>query len=118
MISVICEWRFTCYAVLLHYVAWPHAVSGAAVVGHFFKAWRWGRRRKANLQRSFTFDTFPFPWPPGSEPSEDADPRVRAIPDAARELVRLRDAWLNPPGIAEADLKDRTLTKLYNERPQ
>ncbi len=55
---------------------------------------------------------------PGKEPSEDADPRVRAIADAARELVRLRDAWLNPPGIAEADLKDRTLTKLYNERPQ
>jgi type II restriction/modification system DNA methylase subunit YeeA len=64
------------------------------------------------------FDTFPFPWPPGKEPSEDADPRVRAIADAARELVRLRDAWLNPPGISEADLKDRTLTKLYNERPQ
>ena len=65
-----------------------------------------------------TFDTFPFPWPPGKEPSEDADPRVRAIADAARDLVRLRDAWLNPPGISEADLRDRTLTKLYNERPQ
>ncbi len=39
------------------------------------------------------------------------------IADAARELVRLRDAWLNPPDIAEADLRKRTLTNLYNQRP-
>jgi type II restriction/modification system DNA methylase subunit YeeA len=67
-----------------------------------------------------TFDTFPFPWPPGTEPTEADSPLVRAIADAARELVRLRDAWLNPPG-SEADLailKDRTLTKLYNARPE
>ena len=42
---------------------------------------------------------------------------MKAIAEAARELVRLRDAWLNPPGVAEADLKDRTLTILYNKRP-
>jgi type II restriction/modification system DNA methylase subunit YeeA len=65
-----------------------------------------------------TFDTFPFPWPPGKEPSEDSDPHVKAIADAARELVRLRDAWLNPPGASEDDLKDRTLTKLYNQHPE
>jgi type II restriction/modification system DNA methylase subunit YeeA len=64
-----------------------------------------------------TFDTFPFPWPPGTEPSEDKAPRVKAIADAARELVRLRDNWLNPPDIPEADLKKRTLTNLYNQRP-
>ncbi len=63
-----------------------------------------------------TFLTFPFPWPPGAEPTESEDSRVQAIAEAARTLARLRDAWLNPPGISEADLKDRTLTKLYNLR--
>ena len=33
---------------------------------------------------------------------------------ADRELVRLRDAWLNPPDASEAELKKRTLTNLYN----
>jgi type II restriction/modification system DNA methylase subunit YeeA len=61
------------------------------------------------------FDTFPFPWSPGKEPTED--PRVQAITQAAQELVAKRDAWLNPPGMAEADLKKRTLTNLYNARP-
>jgi hypothetical protein len=64
------------------------------------------------------FDTFPFPWPPGTEPAEADSPIVRAIAEAARELVRLRDAWLNPPGASEEDLKTRTLTKLYNARPE
>jgi type II restriction/modification system DNA methylase subunit YeeA len=58
-----------------------------------------------------------FPWPPGTEPGESEDPRVKAIADAARELVRLRDNWLNPPDIAPEELKHRTLTNLYNERP-
>jgi type II restriction/modification system DNA methylase subunit YeeA len=65
-----------------------------------------------------TFDTFPFPWPPGTEPSEEEDARVKAIADAARELVRLRDAWLNPPGASPEELKSRTLTNLYNQRPE
>jgi type II restriction/modification system DNA methylase subunit YeeA len=62
-----------------------------------------------------TFDTFPFPWPPGKEPKDH--PRVEAIAAAARELVTKRDAWLNPPDISEVDLKKRTLTNLYNDRP-
>jgi len=65
-----------------------------------------------------TFDTFPFPWPPGTEPSEAESRIVFNIAEAARELVRLRDAWLNPPGASEADLKSRTLTNLYNDRPE
>ena len=62
-----------------------------------------------------TFDTFPFPWPPGKEPKRD--PRVKAIAQAARELVQQRDAWLNPSGATEAELKKHTLTNLYNQRP-
>lgn len=61
------------------------------------------------------FETFPFPWPPGQEPV--ADPRVEAIARAARELVEKRDRWLNPEGAAEAVLKKRTLTNLYNDLP-
>lgn len=61
------------------------------------------------------FETFAFPWPPGQEPQDDH--HVQAIAEAARELVQLRDNWLNPPGIPEADLKKRTLTNLYNQRP-
>lgn len=63
------------------------------------------------------FETFPFPWAPGTEPAEDADARVAAIAEAARALVAKRDAWLNPPGASEAELKKRTLTALYNQRP-
>ncbi|MCL4864053.1 MAG: hypothetical protein KJZ93_31890, partial [Caldilineaceae bacterium] len=62
-----------------------------------------------------TFETFPFPWPPGKEPQDD--PRVQAISQAAKELVEKRDAWLNSPGLSEAELKKRTLTNLYNQRP-
>jgi type II restriction/modification system DNA methylase subunit YeeA len=64
-----------------------------------------------------TFDTFPFPWPPGTEPSESESPLVRAIADAVRELVRLRDAWLNPAGTSPEEPQKLTLTKLYNVSP-
>jgi hypothetical protein len=62
-----------------------------------------------------TFETFPFPWPPGHEPKDS--PRVSAIAEAARELVEKRDAWLNPPNASAEELKRRTLTNLYNARP-
>jgi len=61
------------------------------------------------------FETFPFPWPPGKEPVDD--PRVQAIAAAAKDLVEKRDRWLNPEGMGEAELKKRTLTNLYNQRP-
>ena len=64
-----------------------------------------------------TFETFPFPWPPGREPGEE-DPHVAAIAGAARELVTFRQAWLHPEGvsvvISEKQVKKRTLTNLYN----
>jgi type II restriction/modification system DNA methylase subunit YeeA len=62
-----------------------------------------------------TFETYPFPWPPGHEPQDS--PLVEAIAEAARELVAKRDAWLNPPDASAEELKRRTLTNLYNARP-
>jgi hypothetical protein len=32
--------------------------------------------------------------------------------------IRGQDAWLNPEGASESKLKKRTLTALYNQRPQ
>jgi len=52
---------------------------------------------------------------PGREPADD--PCAEAIAAAARELVEKRDRWLNREGASEAELKKRTLTNLYNERP-
>jgi len=61
------------------------------------------------------FETFPLPWPPGSEPAGDA--RVAAVAAAAAALDRLRRSWLDPAGADAATLKTRTLTNLYNARP-
>ena len=89
-----------------------------------------------------TFETFPFPegLSPDIPASEYADdPHAIAIAEAARRLVELRDRWLNPPEWVEwidepvpgypkrpvpreetaaQELKKRTLTNLYNTRPQ
>ena len=75
-----------------------------------------------------TFETFPSPWPPGSEPSQVQGTSGSAlhleqdIARWARELAAWRDAWLNPPPPAKGTLdvaydrliKARTLTNLYN----
>ena len=89
-----------------------------------------------------TFETFPFPE--GLSPDIPAaayadDPRAVAIAEAAQRLVELRDRWLNPPEwtawvdepapgypqrpvprneAAAKQLAKRTLTNLYNARPQ
>nr|WP_321442250.1 DNA methyltransferase [uncultured Hyphomonas sp.] len=87
------------------------------------------------------FETFPFPEGLTPDiPAEDYadDPRAQAIAIAAARLNELRENWLNPPDLvkrvpevvpgypdrilpvdekAEAILKKRTLTNLYNERP-
>lgn len=65
------------------------------------------------------FETFPFPWPPGSEPSETESEHVRAIARSVRELVAFRQKWLHPEAdqidqISKTQLKKRTLTNLYN----
>ena len=55
------------------------------------------------------FETFPFPEPNGEQ--------REAIAEAARELNKLREGWLNPPDVLAEELKKRTLTNLYNTRP-
>lgn len=99
-----------------------------------------GNQRRYNATR--TFETFPFP--DGLTPDIPArdyenDPRAQAIAAAAKRLDELRDAWLNPPDLVKIEpevvpgypdrilpkdaqavvtLKSRTLTNLYNQRPQ
>ncbi|MCB9932172.1 MAG: class I SAM-dependent DNA methyltransferase [Planctomycetes bacterium] len=63
-----------------------------------------------------SFETFPFPWPPGKEPAGDR--LVEAIASAAKELNELREGWLNAPGLSPAEARKRTLTNLYNKRPE
>ena len=98
-----------------------------------------GNQRRYNS--SFIFETFPFPeglTPNISAPQYANDRRAIAIAKAARELNEKREAWLNPtewvdrvPEVVQGypdrivakneqaakALKERTLTKLYNERP-
>ena len=82
-----------------------------------------------------TFETYPFPWPPGREPQpdltggrhlsgldDDGAARVADIAHWARALAQWREAWLNPPPPTPGTLdvaydrliKVRTLTNLYN----
>jgi type II restriction/modification system DNA methylase subunit YeeA len=87
-----------------------------------------------------TFETFPFPnglTPNITAAAYAADPRAIYIAQAAKKLDDLRKAWLNPPDLirievvpgypdrllpkdadAAKTLKQRTLTNLYNQRPQ
>lgn len=60
---------------------------------------------------STSFETFPFPYPPGKEPKNR---EVAAIASAAKELVEQRDRWLQ---TSEVSTGKRTLTNLYNARP-
>ena len=55
------------------------------------------------------FETFPFPRP--------TEEQREAIGAAAADLNDKRESWLNPPGISSAELRKRTLTNLYNQRP-
>ena len=114
----------------------------------FHEAWSlrlctWlGKGNDPRYTPTTTFETFPFPegLSPNIPASDYAnDPRAVAIAEAARRLVELRDRWLNPPEWVEWEdepvpgypkrpvprdeatakqLKKRTLTNLYNARPQ
>ncbi|MEX5596974.1 class I SAM-dependent DNA methyltransferase [Pseudophaeobacter sp. C1-32P7] len=114
---------------------------------HFHNAWTlavctWiGTGNDVTYSPTMTFETFPFPK--GLTPDTPAsdyvdDPRAQKIAEAAAELNRLRENWLNPPDLvdrvpevvegypdrlipkddkAAKELKKRTLTNLYNARP-
>jgi len=112
------------------------------------EAWatRIGNRIGAGNQRRYNGETIyeTFPFPEGLTPDIPAaayadDPRAQAIAIAATRLDELRENWLNPadlivrepevvpgypdrilPKDAEAakELRKRTLTNLYNARPQ
>ena len=90
-----------------------------------------------------TFETFPFPTgltPRDTVQSVPSGPLADAIASAAKRLNELRENWLNPPEWVDwvitpeeaaagfpkrpvakpgkdAELKKRTLTNLYNQRP-
>ena len=114
----------------------------------FHEAWSlrlgtWlGKGNDPRYTPTTTFETFPFPdglRPDIPATAYAADPRAIAIADAAHRLVELRDRWLHPPEWVEweeepvpgyprrpvprdeaaaKELKERTLTILYNLRPQ
>lgn len=91
---------------------------------------------------SLGFETFPFPeglTPNVPAQDYEGDPRAQAIAKAAKRLDELRGAWLNPPDLVKIEpevvtgypdrilpknaqaavtLRTRTLTNLYNQRPQ
>jgi type II restriction/modification system DNA methylase subunit YeeA len=127
-------------------VARDDDVSFGILQSHFHE-W-WSLRLGTSLEDrprytpTTTFETFPFPE--GLTPNIPAkdyadDPRAVAIAKAAKRLDDLRNAWLNPadlvriepevvPGypdrnlpkdtVAAVTLRERTLTNLYNARPQ
>ena len=103
---------------------------------------RLGQGNDPRYTPTTTFATYPFPEGltpdiPAADYAEDL--RAVAIAEAARWLVELRAHWLNPPDwvewvdepvsdypkrpiardeVAAKKLRTRTLTNLYNARPQ
>jgi type II restriction/modification system DNA methylase subunit YeeA len=126
-------------------VAREDDTSSGILQSRFHEAWalRMGTslEDRPRYTPTTTFETFPFPE--GLTPNIRAgdyasDPRAVAIADAARSLNQLRENWLNPPELvrrepevvpgfpdrliaidakAAKELKKRTLTNLYNQRP-
>ncbi|MCW3834512.1 class I SAM-dependent DNA methyltransferase [Sphingomonas canadensis] len=132
-VVIVCRDDDTTFGILhskLH-EAWSLALGGWHGVGN-----------DPQYTPSLGFETFPFPE--GLTPDIPAadyadDPRAQAIAAAAARLNELRENWLNPADLvvrvpevvagypdrilpkdedAAKELKKRTLTNLYNARPQ
>ncbi|HVP13774.1 MAG TPA: type IIL restriction-modification enzyme MmeI, partial [Phycisphaerae bacterium] len=96
---------------------------------------RWSRRMGTQLREAESgcrytpttcFETFPFPPLAGgiAREADAANEKQRQrIAVAATKLNELRENWLNPknadgsPALSDTQLKKRTLTNLYNDRP-
>jgi type II restriction/modification system DNA methylase subunit YeeA len=102
---------------------------------------RLGAGNQGRYNATRTFQTFPFPDGLTLDLPGDVrgrDPKGEAIATAAGRLNGLRENWLNPPDIVErvaevvsdypdrvlprdaeaaTELRRRTLTNLYNDRP-
>ena len=136
------------HALIVIVIARDDDTTFGILHSRFHEAWSlrlgtWlGKGNDPRYTPTTTFETFPFP--DGLSPDIPAvdyadDPRAVAIADAARRLVELRRRWLNPPEwvewvdepvagypqrpvarneVAAEGLKARTLTSLYNIRPQ
>ena len=80
---------------------------------HFHEVWSLAMGTQLETRPRYTpttcFETFQFPQP--------TDEQREAIGAAAAELNRMREGWLNPQGVTAVELRRRTLTNLYNQRP-
>ena len=80
---------------------------------HFHQVWSLAMGTQLETRPRYTpttcFETFPLPRPTAEQ--------LEAIRAAAAELNSLREGWLNPEGGNATELRKRTLTNLYNERP-
>ena len=129
-------------------VAFPRSDDSTFGILHsrFHECWTlkmctWlGKGNDPRYTPTTTFETYPFPdgLTPNIKPDEYTNPHAEAIAEAAKRLNELRENWLNPPewvdrvpevveGYSERiipkpehdkELKKRTLTNLYNQRPE
>jgi type II restriction/modification system DNA methylase subunit YeeA len=133
-LTIIAKSDYTTFGVLQsgYHIAWTRAIGSP--YGNHPTAIRYNSTR--------IFQTFPFPQglaPNVSEDDYENNLQAVAIAKAAERLDDLRNAWLNPPELvhiepevvpgypdrilpknthAAVTLRERTLTNLYNQRPQ
>jgi len=84
----------------------------------------WARRMGTQLREAESgfrytpttcFETFPLPWPPGSEPA--GSPVCQRIAVAAQALNEQRERWLNPPEWIEPIARSVGLADAFADVP-